>query len=73
MKTVDFNDWLRKKKISIFKLSTAAIILNKSKKYTQKFLSRNRFVKKLQNGIYCTLDANEYEVASNIIYPSYVA
>ncbi len=72
MKTIDFNDWLRRHKIYVFKLSTAAIIIGKSKKYTQKFLSNNRFVKKLQNGLYYTDNANEYEVASNIIYPSYI-
>ncbi len=73
MKSSEFNDFLAKEKITVFRLADAARIIGKSRRYAALFLSRNRNIKSVVGGIYYTKDATEYEVASRIVYPSYVS
>jgi predicted transcriptional regulator of viral defense system len=73
MKTTEFNSYLSKNNIHVFTIADAAKIIGKSKAYTALFLFRNKALKSVERGIYYTKDAGEYEVASNIVYPSYIS
>ena len=73
MKSSEFNEFLAKKKIQVFGLAEAARIIGKDRKYAALFLSRNSKIKSAVGGIYYTGNATEYDVASRIVYPSYVS
>jgi predicted transcriptional regulator of viral defense system len=73
MKTMDFNEMLRSRGISVFTIGDAAKIIGKSRAYASKFLGKDREVSRAENGIYYSKNASEYEVASNIVFPSYVS
>ena len=60
----------------IFTVKDAAKIMNKSSKYASKLLSSNKYVKRIERGKYCINNGNQidfYEIASNIVYPSYIS
>lgn len=73
MKSSEFNDFLAKGRIRVFRLADAARIIGKDRRYAALFLSRNSKIKSAVGGIYYTEDATEYDVASRIVYPSYVS
>ncbi len=61
---------------TVFTLNDAAKLMNKSNKYTSKLLSKNKYVFRIENGIYLIKMGNRidlYEIASNIVYPSYIS
>ena len=60
----------------IFTIKDAAKIMNKPSKYASKLLSSNKYVKRVQRGKYYINNSNQidfYEIASNIVYPSYIS
>ena len=60
----------------IFTIKDAAKIMNKSSKYASKILSSNKYVKRIERGKYYINNGNQidlYEIASNIVYPSYIS
>ncbi len=73
MRTEAFNDYLRSRRISVLTVYDAAKIISMPFGYASKFLARDRYLKRVERGIYCTRDANEYEAASRILFPSYVS
>ncbi len=73
MKSADFNDFLAGRNIRVFRLADAARIIGKNRRYSALFLSRNNRIKSAVGGVYYTKNATEYEVASRIVYPSYVS
>lgn len=73
MRTEEFNDYLRDRKITVFSTYDAAKLISMPFAYTSKFLARDKYVKRAERGIYYTKDANEYEIASRILFPSYVS
>lgn len=73
MKSSEFNDFLAKERIRVFGLADAARIIGKDRKYTTLFLSRNSKIRSAVGGIYYTENATEYDIASRIVYPSYVS
>ena len=73
MKSEEFNDFLEKRRISVFGLADAARIIGKGRGYTALFLSRNKKIKNAERGIYYSERATEYDIASRVVYPSYVS
>ncbi len=57
----------------VFNLAEYATIANKSNKYSSLILAKNKNVKRIEGGKFYIIGANIYEIASNIIYPSYVS
>ncbi|MEM0143242.1 MAG: hypothetical protein QXL94_04750, partial [Candidatus Parvarchaeum sp.] len=73
MKTEEFNRLLQRNRITVFTLGDAARLINKPKHYTTIFLKRDKIIKRAANGVYYTPDADNYEIASNMVYPAYVS
>ena len=73
MRTEELNDYLRDHKIGVFSTYDAAKLISKPVSYTSKFLSMDKYIRRAKRGLYYTRDANEYEVASKAIFPSYVS
>jgi predicted transcriptional regulator of viral defense system len=73
MNTYEFNRFLQLNNIRIFRLNDVVKIINKPKHYATIFLSRNKELKRAENGLYYTKEATEYEVASKIVNPSYIS
>jgi len=73
MMTENINRFLEKDGINLFSLNDAARIIVKPLHYTTVFLSRDKYIKRAARGIYYTPNANEYEVASFILYLSYIS
>lgn len=73
MRIEELNSYLREHRISVFSVYDAAKFISKSVAYTSKFLAGDGYVRRVERGIYYTHDATEYEVASRIIFPSYVS
>lgn len=73
MRTEEFNDYLRAQKITVFSVYDAAKIISMPFGYSSKFLAGDKYVKRAERGLYYTNDANEYEAASRILFPSYVS
>lgn len=73
MNTHEFNRFLQLNNIHMLGLNDVVKIINKPKHYATIFLSRNKELKRAENGLYYTKDATEYEVASKIVNPSYIS
>lgn len=73
MKTIEFNEYLVRNNIEVFSINEAARIIGKAKNYTSLFLFRNKKIKLAEKGLYYRKDANEYAVATRVVYPSYVS
>jgi predicted transcriptional regulator of viral defense system len=73
MKTSEFNDFLSRNNIHLVTIVDAAKIIGKSRAYASLFLFRNKRLRLAERGLYYTREATEYEVASNIVYPSYIS
>ena len=56
-----------------FTLSEYAAIANKSDKYSSLILSKNKNIKRIEGGKFYLNGTNIYEIASNIVYPSYIS
>lgn len=51
-------------------------MINKNSDYTKVFVSRvrkNNLLQFIERGKYCKLESSEFEVASNILFPSYIS
>ncbi len=57
----------------VFNLAEYSAIANKPNKYSSLILAKNKNVKRIEGGKFYIIGANIYEIASNIIYPSYVS
>lgn len=73
MRTEAFNDYLRSHKISVLSVYAAAKIISMPLAYASKFLARDRYLRRAERGLYYTRDADEYEAASRMLFPSYVS
>ena len=73
MKTEEFNRMLQSNGIGVFTLEDASRLIGKPKHYATVFLRRDRIIKRAANGVYYTPEANNYEIASSIVEPSYVS
>jgi len=57
----------------IFSVNNAAKIISKSNKYTSLFLSKCKGLEHIERGHYALKNADIYQIASNIITPSYLS
>lgn len=73
MRSEALNNYLRSNGIGTFTIYDAAKIMSKPVSYASKFLANDGYVKRVERGIYYTKDATEYEVASRILFPSYIS
>ncbi len=76
MKTETLSGIFKNAGISVFTLKDAERLTGKDMKYSSLFLSRavkNRKLVRIGRGRYCFLNTNVYEVASAIIFPSYIS
>ncbi len=73
MKSEEFNRYLSNHEIGVFSLKDAARILGKPRHYTVVFLARANYIDSAERGLYYLHGTNEYQVASNVVYPSYVS
>ncbi len=73
MRAERFNDYLREHKLHVFSIYDAAKLISKRRAYASKFLASDRYIKRAERGLYYTMDASEYEVASRIAFPSYIS
>ncbi len=73
MKREAFMDYLRSNKIHVFNIHFAARIAGKPEKYVSMRLSTMPHIKRVTRGIYYLDDASIQEIASNILFPSYVS
>jgi predicted transcriptional regulator of viral defense system len=71
--TNSFNEFLEKKHINVFSVNDAARIIGKPPHYTTIFLSRNKNIRRAARGVYYVRNADEYEIASSIVYQSYIS
>ena len=61
---------------TVFTINDASMLMKKPKKYVSKILSSNRKVKRIERGLYFISSAsgdNIYEIASQIVFPSYIS
>ncbi|MCW6168448.1 MAG: hypothetical protein LVQ96_00565 [Thermoplasmatales archaeon] len=61
---------------TVFTINDASMLMKKPKKYVSKLLSSNRKVKRIERGLYFISSAsgdNIYEIASQIVFPSYIS
>lgn len=71
-----FREALERAGIVVFSLNDAARIIGKQSGYARLFLSRlakRGKVLRIERGKYCLPGADEMEVASNLVYPSYIS
>ena len=59
--------------IDVFDINDLVKIYGKPKSYVSKVLSRSKNVNRLERGKYFFVGADFYEIASNIVFPSYVS
>ncbi len=72
-KSRDLVDELTVHKMPVFDISDAARIYRKPKHYVSKVLSQQKKISRIERGKYFLIGASEYDIASNIVYPSYVS
>jgi len=61
---------------TVFTKNDASMLMKKPKKYVSKILSSNRKVKRIERGLYFISSSrgdNLYEIASQIVFPSYIS
>jgi len=71
-----FREALEREGVVIFSLKDAARIIRKPPSYTKLFLSRlakRGKILRVERGKYCLRSTSELEVASNLVYPSYIS
>ena len=75
-KVRDVLDELAEHNKSVFTLNDAARIMNKPKKYVSKLLAMSRKVARIERGKYFITTGKNidfYEIASQIVFPSYIS
>ncbi|MCL4325252.1 MAG: hypothetical protein M1481_00215 [Candidatus Thermoplasmatota archaeon] len=73
MKFDDVLDLLIKSNKKVFNIYDAAKIMNKPVAYASLMLSKSKKVIRIERGRYFIKDTDIYEIASNIVYPSYIS
>lgn len=76
MNQLEFYKVISKSELTIFTSKDIARLINKTSEYTKVFLSRvkkNNLLQYIERGKYCKVETSEYEVASNILVPSYIS
>ncbi|MGC8710731.1 MAG: type IV toxin-antitoxin system AbiEi family antitoxin domain-containing protein [Candidatus Micrarchaeia archaeon] len=77
MQTKEFIKFLASRNITVFTLNDATKIIGSGKKYTSLFLQRaieKNVIGRAERGLYYIKSkANEYEIASSVLKPSYVS
>ncbi len=76
MKTIEFLDMLGQLDTRVFTFNEACRVLGGSRSYCKTFLSRvmaRGFIFPVEKGKYHLKNADEFEIASNVIHPSYVS
>jgi len=69
----DILDYLSKSNMRVFSVHDAAKIMRKSSAYASLLLSRSKKVRRLERGRYFIEGATIDQLASNILYPSYIS
>lgn len=69
----DVLDFLSKSDLNVFTVRDVAKVMRKPSGYVSLLLSKNRKVKRIENGRYYIEGTGMYEIASKIVYPSYVS
>ncbi len=72
----DILDGLQLHGKTVFTINDAAMLMKKPRKYVSKILSANRKVERIERGLYfikSTAPVNIYEIASQVVYPSYIS
>ncbi len=73
MQYSEFLSSLKANGISVFTVSEASKILEKTALYTAKFLQKREGIERVEKGKYCISGASDDAVASHIVYPSYLS
>jgi len=77
MQTKEFVQFLLDRHLVVFKINDVIKVLNTSRDYAKLFIHRcieKGIVRRVERGVYyLTTYANEYEIASNILSPSYIS
>ncbi|EQD75110.1 transcriptional regulator, partial [mine drainage metagenome] len=63
---------LRREGKRVFTTNDISILTGKPRNYISLILTKNEALKRVERGLYCLDDADIYEIASNLIIPSYV-
>ncbi len=64
---------LEKSGTLVFSVQDVAKVMHKSTAYASLLLSRHRNIVRLKKGVYYIAGAGMYEIASNVVYPSYIS
>jgi len=76
MKTREFVTQLERLELPVFSIRDAARIIGKPPRYVRLFLHRaakEEWIRRIERGRYCLLEADPLVVATNIIKPSYIS
>lgn len=73
MRSEEFIEKISTKKSGVFSIDDAALIIGKPKTYVSLFLSKNKHVRRIVRGRYYVKGSNIYQIASNLVFPSYVS
>lgn len=73
MKINDAIDTLVRLNGPVFTVYNMAKILGKSTAYTSLVLSKNKKIERIERGKYTLVDTDVYNIASNIVFPSYLS
>ncbi len=73
MHTTELISILKNSNLNIFSIYDAAKIIGKPLPYTSLFLSKAKGITRIEKGKYFINDTDIYEIASNIVYPSYIS
>lgn len=73
MKLSDAIDRFARSGTNVFTIYDIAKMLGKSTAYASLLLSKNKKVHRIERGKYYIEGASRYEIASNVVYPSYIS
>ncbi|EFD92375.1 MAG: hypothetical protein BJBARM5_0892 [Candidatus Parvarchaeum acidophilus ARMAN-5] len=73
IKIQDLIDELLASGKSVFTIHEAALLTGKREAYLSRFLPTNKKIKRIERGKYYIGTADAYEIAANIVYPSYIS
>ncbi len=76
MNQLEFYKMINHNDRTIFTSKDISRMINKNSDYTKVFVSRarkNNLLQFIERGKYCKLEVSEFEVASNILFPSYIS
>ena len=69
----DIIDLMLDRGIHVFNINDVSKLLNKPHKYVSLLINKNKKITKIENGKYYLRGADIYEIASNVVQPSYVS